>query len=545
MPLRDVFSDFDREPLGSGSVAQVHRARLHGEADFVAVKVRHPDVVRSMRTDFVILARLGEFLDSFPSLQWLGVPESLRTFAHAVASQVRLDIEAANLARFRRNFRASPHISASFPCPRPKLVSRAVLVESFEPGRSISACVEVLHVAQRLARRQAEAAPDELSAAAAEQWDLDDDRPIAAELPLSAKARPLRAPPPLATATSLSLSSPPLSFSSPPRLASRRLGSARLLAAKPPALPPLRNRTPQAARHVVETGKEVYLQMLLVHNFVHADLHPGNIFLREEPGRPPTLVLVDAGMVDVLSEREQDNFVGLFRAMGKGDGREAARRLLGFSDSQPGGPESHAAFADEMEGIFGRSCRGFRTGVDIGSVLGEILASLRKHQARPSHHPLPCATWRQRSPVPHPFAPNGSPIPACAVPRSGEGRRAVRDGDGEPALHRVVREQARPGVQPPGRQRGPAAGPRGARAADAGVGAADALAGPGGARARRAFAFFLCRGSRSSASVLEACCAPPLTRSSFSSTAQAYRTGRDFMFWKVPYFLEQKQQQAI
>lgn len=155
VPLRDVFAEFDREPLGSGSVAQVHRARLHGEAGYVAVKVRHPDVVMLMRTDFVILARLGEVLDLFPALQWLGVPESLRTFAHAVASQVRLDVEAANLARFRKNFRASPHIAASFPCPRPKLVSRAVLVESFEPGRSISACVEMLNVAQKQAEARA------------------------------------------------------------------------------------------------------------------------------------------------------------------------------------------------------------------------------------------------------------------------------------------------------------------------------------------------------------------------------------------------------
>lgn len=133
---------------------------------------------------------------------------------------------------------------------------------------------------------------------------------------------------------------------------------------------------------MVETGKEVYLQMLLVHNFVHSDLHPGNIMLREEAGKPPTLVLLDAGMVDVLSEREQDNFVGLFRAMGKGDGREAARRLLGFSETQPGGPEVQARFGDDMDGIFREHCRGFGTDVDVGNVLSKILASLRTHQAR-------------------------------------------------------------------------------------------------------------------------------------------------------------------
>ena len=31
------------------------------------------------------------------------------------------------------------------------------------------------------------------------------------------------------------------------------------------------------------------------------------------------LVLTDAGMVDVMSEAEQENFIGLFKAMGSGD----------------------------------------------------------------------------------------------------------------------------------------------------------------------------------------------------------------------------------
>jgi predicted unusual protein kinase regulating ubiquinone biosynthesis (AarF/ABC1/UbiB family) len=37
--------------------------------------------------------------------------------------------------------------------------------------------------------------------------------------------------------------------------------------------------------------------MLLADNFIHADMHPGNILLRERRGEPPTLVLIDAGMV--------------------------------------------------------------------------------------------------------------------------------------------------------------------------------------------------------------------------------------------------------
>ena len=55
-PLETVFSEFERTPLGSGSIAQVYRARLRGEDADVAVKVRHPGVVARMRTDFALLA---------------------------------------------------------------------------------------------------------------------------------------------------------------------------------------------------------------------------------------------------------------------------------------------------------------------------------------------------------------------------------------------------------------------------------------------------------------------------------------------------------
>jgi len=42
-------------------------------------------------------------------------------------------------------------------------------------------------------------------------------------------------------------------------------------------------------------------------------------------------VLIDAGMVDVMSPAQQENFIGLFKAMGAGNGAAAARHLMLFS----------------------------------------------------------------------------------------------------------------------------------------------------------------------------------------------------------------------
>lgn len=39
--IDDIFTEFDEEPLASASLGQVHRARLRGTGEVVAVKVQH------------------------------------------------------------------------------------------------------------------------------------------------------------------------------------------------------------------------------------------------------------------------------------------------------------------------------------------------------------------------------------------------------------------------------------------------------------------------------------------------------------------------
>jgi aarF domain-containing kinase len=67
-------------------------------------------------------------------------------------------------------------------------------------------------------------------------------------------------------------------------------------------------------------------------NFVHADLHAGNIMLREVTDsygiKHPQLVLLDAGLTAELGPYDQRNFVGLFRAVIDNDGREVGRLMM-------------------------------------------------------------------------------------------------------------------------------------------------------------------------------------------------------------------------
>ena len=52
--LDSLFEDFEREPLGAASVAQVHRARLP-TGEIVAVKVQYPWLRTSVRADLAVL----------------------------------------------------------------------------------------------------------------------------------------------------------------------------------------------------------------------------------------------------------------------------------------------------------------------------------------------------------------------------------------------------------------------------------------------------------------------------------------------------------
>eukprot|EP00899_Mesostigma_viride_P026165 jgi/Mesvir1/6733/Mv04438-RA.1 len=64
-PMADMFERFDEQPVGSASIAQVHRARLRGASHDVAVKIQHPAAERLMLHDLRNQKVLGRFLQKF------------------------------------------------------------------------------------------------------------------------------------------------------------------------------------------------------------------------------------------------------------------------------------------------------------------------------------------------------------------------------------------------------------------------------------------------------------------------------------------------
>jgi ubiquinone biosynthesis protein len=67
-----------------------------------------------------------------------------------------------------------------------------------------------------------------------------------------------------------------------------------------------------------------YLDQVFVHGIIHADPHPGNVLLTDEP----QLVLVDLGMVAHVSPRMRDSLLKLVLATIDGRGEQAAEILI-------------------------------------------------------------------------------------------------------------------------------------------------------------------------------------------------------------------------
>ncbi len=106
----ELFARFDREPMATASIAQVHRARLP-TGEEVAVKVQRPGVREQIFTDLSILQFLARQAEGqLPEVKLLDVPGVLRELRKSIADETDFRIEAAHLERFHANFAGNDHV---------------------------------------------------------------------------------------------------------------------------------------------------------------------------------------------------------------------------------------------------------------------------------------------------------------------------------------------------------------------------------------------------------------------------------------------------
>ena len=75
-------------------------------------------------------------------------------------------------------------------------------------------------------------------------------------------------------------------------------------------------------------GVETFFTQVFVHNFFHADMHPGNIFVDVQDPKDPHYIALDCAIIGQLSERDQDYLARNLLAFFNRDYRQVARLHL-------------------------------------------------------------------------------------------------------------------------------------------------------------------------------------------------------------------------
>ncbi|XP_077567282.1 putative aarF domain-containing protein kinase 2 [Stigmatopora nigra] len=171
---------------------------------------------------------------------------------------------------------------------------------------------------------------------------------------------------------------------------------------------------PQVKEKIARMGVEALLKMVFVDNFVHADLHPGNILVRhcgtpasscDLPGsehgkttltdlwdtvvvsvrpetRPYQLVLLDAGIVAQLSGHDLENFKAVFAAVVRRQGERVAELILHHARANE--CQDVPRFKKEMAQLVDVALTGTLSlgKIQVADLLSRVFGLLIKHKVK-------------------------------------------------------------------------------------------------------------------------------------------------------------------
>ena len=102
-PLSDLFSEFS-DPIAAASIAQVHKARVAGTGQEVAVKVLRPGIERAFRRDVDAFYFAARIIDLFaPGARRLKPMDVIEHFDGVVHGELDLRLESAAASEFAAN----------------------------------------------------------------------------------------------------------------------------------------------------------------------------------------------------------------------------------------------------------------------------------------------------------------------------------------------------------------------------------------------------------------------------------------------------------
>lgn len=146
--ISKAFATFDETPLGSASLAQVHRATLR-DGRAVAVKVQRPGVAEVVRDDLDALERLAGHADRMTDIgRRVRFADWVHEFRKALLGELDYRAEAENLERFGQHFEQYPELYV--PQPVWDMTRTRVLTMELVKGTKVTDLSGVRRTEQKL-----------------------------------------------------------------------------------------------------------------------------------------------------------------------------------------------------------------------------------------------------------------------------------------------------------------------------------------------------------------------------------------------------------
>jgi ubiquinone biosynthesis protein len=255
--IDDIFSQFDKNPLASASVAQVHAAQLKTGKE-VVVKVIRPGIEKIIEQDLKLLLLVAKWIEKLSrDGKRLRPVEIVQDYRSTILDELDLQREAANASQLRRHFLNSPLL--------------------YVPEVYWDYCRPTLLVMERIYGIPV----TDIAALNAQQTDL---------------------------------------------------------------------------KKLAERGVEIFFTQVFEHNFFHADMHPGNIFVSHKNPELPQYIAVDMAIVGSLTRADQYYLARNLLAMFRRDYRQVAELHVqsGWVPKHVKVEELEAAVRTVCEPIFDR-----------------------------------------------------------------------------------------------------------------------------------------------------------------------------------------------